>query len=77
MKTSSNCLLLCRATSFYPSSESKYDYLALRAFNIELSNVAASVRSNQLGQIRFQWWRDAVKSLNSVRFRLTVCHGVR
>ncbi|EFJ41732.1 hypothetical protein VOLCADRAFT_77474, partial [Volvox carteri f. nagariensis] len=37
---------------------------ALRAFNIETALVADSVRSKEsvVGQIRFQWWRDAVKA---------------
>ncbi|GIL86937.1 hypothetical protein Vretimale_15529 [Volvox reticuliferus] len=37
---------------------------ALRAFNIETALVVDSVRSKELvvGQIRFQWWRDAIKS---------------
>ncbi|GIL51418.1 hypothetical protein Vafri_7413 [Volvox africanus] len=38
---------------------------ALRAFNIETALVADSVRSKEsvVGQIRFQWWRDAIKSV--------------
>ncbi|CAD6575416.1 MAG: hypothetical protein CYPHOPRED_005700 [Cyphobasidiales sp. Tagirdzhanova-0007] len=47
---------------FYPQ-EARYDYLAIRAFNVELSNVADSVKSPQLGRLRFQWWREAVASL--------------
>lgn len=52
-------------TSFYPDSESRYDYAAIRAFNIELSNVADAVKSAQLGKLRFQWWREAIASLNT------------
>lgn len=33
---------------------------AVCAFNIELSRVAEAVREPYLGQIRLQWWRDAV-----------------
>ncbi|GLC50968.1 hypothetical protein PLESTB_000451900 [Pleodorina starrii] len=37
---------------------------ALRAFNIETALVADNVRSREavVGQIRFQWWRDAVRA---------------
>ncbi|KAG2433499.1 hypothetical protein HYH02_012617 [Chlamydomonas schloesseri] len=37
---------------------------ALRAFNIETALVADQVRSKEsvVGQIRFQWWRDAVRA---------------
>ncbi|KXZ44272.1 hypothetical protein GPECTOR_70g503 [Gonium pectorale] len=37
---------------------------ALRAFNIETGLVAQQVRSKEpaVGQIRFQWWRDAVRA---------------
>lgn len=34
--------------------------LAVYAFNIELSRVAEVVREPHLGEIRLQWWRDAV-----------------
>jgi phytoene synthase len=34
--------------------------LALFAFNIELSRIAEQVSEPQLGEIRLQWWRDAV-----------------
>ncbi|PNH02586.1 NADH dehydrogenase (ubiquinone) complex I, assembly factor 6, partial [Tetrabaena socialis] len=36
---------------------------AVRAFNIETALVAGQIRSREavVGQIRFQWWRDAVR----------------
>lgn len=34
--------------------------LALYAFNIELARVAELVREPHLGEIRLQWWRDAL-----------------
>ena len=34
--------------------------LALYAFNAELDNILASVSEPMAGQIRLQWWRDAV-----------------
>ncbi|BDA44570.1 NADH dehydrogenase (ubiquinone) complex I, assembly factor [Coccomyxa sp. Obi] len=36
--------------------------IALRAFNVELTQIPDNVRQEQLMQIRMQWWRDAVKS---------------
>lgn len=54
-------------TSFYPDSDTRYEYAAIRAFNVELSNVAESVKSTQIGRLRFQWWREAIASLNTVR----------
>lgn len=35
--------------------------LALLAFNIELSRIGEQVREPQLGDIRLQWWRDALE----------------
>lgn len=34
--------------------------LALYAFNIELARIAGQIREPQLGEIRLQWWRDAI-----------------
>ncbi|WP_170937032.1 MULTISPECIES: phytoene/squalene synthase family protein [Rhodomicrobium] len=36
------------------------DLLALYAFNIELARVPEQVREPRLGEIRLQWWRDAL-----------------
>ena len=35
--------------------------LALYAFNAELDHIAAAAREPMVGQIRLQWWRDAVE----------------
>lgn len=53
-------------TSFYPSRDARYDYLAVRAFNIEVSSIADNVTNPQIAKLRYQWWRDAVASINSV-----------
>jgi phytoene synthase len=34
--------------------------LAVYAFNIELAHIAGQIREPQLGEIRLQWWRDAI-----------------
>lgn len=36
--------------------------LALYAFNIELARIAETVRGPQLGEIRLQWWCEALES---------------
>ena len=35
--------------------------LALYAFNAELAHIAAAAREPMVGQIRLQWWRDAIE----------------
>ena len=35
--------------------------MALYAFNAELDHIAAAAREPMVGQIRLQWWRDAVE----------------
>ncbi|MEJ2125410.1 MAG: squalene/phytoene synthase family protein [Alphaproteobacteria bacterium] len=34
--------------------------MAVYAFNIELAHIAGQVNEPQLGEIRLQWWRDAI-----------------
>jgi phytoene/squalene synthetase len=39
-------------------------FFAIRAFNIELVSIPETVGNNvHIGQIRMQWWRDALKTL--------------
>lgn len=48
------------ATLFAP--EGKRPYLhALHAFNYEIARVRESVREPMIGEIRLQWWRDALQ----------------
>jgi phytoene synthase len=44
---------------FAPASE-RGGLLALYAFNAELAHIAASIGEPMTGQIRLQWWRDAI-----------------
>jgi phytoene synthase len=44
---------------FAPASE-RHGLLALYAFNTELSHIVRSVNEPMVGQIRLQWWRDAI-----------------
>jgi phytoene synthase len=39
--------------------------LALYAFNVELARIGEQVSEPQLGEIRLQWWRDALDSASS------------
>ncbi len=47
------CALFARAPD-------RQGLLALYAFDAELSHIAAAVREPMVGQIRLQWWRDAI-----------------
>jgi 15-cis-phytoene synthase len=44
---------------FAPASK-RYSLLALYAFNAELNHIAISISEPMAGQIRLQWWRDAI-----------------
>ncbi|KAK4704298.1 hypothetical protein P7C70_g1911, partial [Phenoliferia sp. Uapishka_3] len=46
---------------FYPTA-ARPAYLAIRALNVELASINDQVTSAAVGRMRFQWWRDAVKS---------------
>jgi phytoene synthase len=45
---------------FAPASK-RHALLALYAFNAELAHIAASIGEPMAGQIRLQWWRDAIE----------------
>ncbi len=49
------------ATHLAPAPQ-RVHLFALYAFNIELARVAELVREPRLGEIRLQWWRDALES---------------
>jgi 15-cis-phytoene synthase len=48
------------STLFAPASK-RCGLLALYAYNAELAHIAFSVSEPMAGQIRLQWWRDAVQ----------------
>ena len=48
------------ATLFAPAEKRPYLH-ALHAFNFEVARVRDSVREPMLGEIRLQWWRDALQ----------------
>lgn len=53
---------------FFPP-HSRGAFIALRAFNAELAGVNEAVSSGKplIGQMRFQWWREAIKGCYDVR----------
>ena len=50
---------------------------ALYAFNVELARIGDQVSEPQLGEIRLQWWRDALDLAASgdARFESVICRG--
>ncbi|KAG8907608.1 hypothetical protein FRB99_003303 [Tulasnella sp. 403] len=56
--------LLC--SYFYPR-RTQPAYFALKAFNVELAMVRESVSKPTIGQMRMQFWRDAIKAIQKDR----------
>lgn len=50
------------AASLFVSSEVRRSWLALAAFNVEVAHVRDHVSQPLPGEIRLQWWRDALIS---------------
>jgi len=48
------------ATAMLCPTPGRWRLLALYAFNIEVSKTREAVREPMIGEIRLQWWRDAV-----------------
>jgi phytoene synthase len=48
------------AALFAPAAK-RHHLFALHAFNIEIAHVAERVRESAMGEIRLQWWRDAIE----------------
>lgn len=51
-------------TTLFTPEPARLSLLALHAFAIELARIPDRINEPQLGQIRLQWWRDA---LNAIR----------
>lgn len=56
------------ATLFAPPQRRAYLF-ALYAFNYEIAKTSGSVSQPVMGQIRLQWWREAVEEIYSGRVR--------
>jgi phytoene synthase len=50
------------ASALFAPRASRDHLFALYAFNVELARVSEQVSGPQLGEIRLQWWRDALDS---------------
>jgi len=50
-------------TALFAPPPLRDDLFTLYAFNLELARVRETVREPIMGQIRFQWWRDAVAEM--------------
>lgn len=48
--------------SFWVPASARPAYLAIRALNVELASVDEQVSNPVVGRLRYQWWREAVKS---------------
>ena len=48
------------AASLFVPPEARAPLFALLAFNVELARIAGLVKEAQLGEIRLQWWREAL-----------------
>lgn len=69
--------------ALFTSLAMQRDLFALYAFNIELARIGEQAREPQLGEIRLQWWRDALagppgaKTGNPVADALLAMHAAR
>jgi NADH dehydrogenase [ubiquinone] 1 alpha subcomplex assembly factor 6 len=50
-------------TALFAPADRREDLLALYAFNLEVAKTREVVREPMLGQIRLQWWRDALDEI--------------
>nr|WP_197501310.1 squalene/phytoene synthase family protein [Hyphomonas sp. Mor2] len=50
-------------SSRYASADQRQSLIVLYAFYYELARVRVAVTDQTMGQIRFQWWRDALDEL--------------
>jgi NADH dehydrogenase [ubiquinone] 1 alpha subcomplex assembly factor 6 len=54
-------------TALFAPADRRADLLALYAFNLEIARTRESVRESMLGQIRLQWWRDALDEIQAAK----------
>lgn len=51
------------ASLFIPSNEIRRTAFALRAFNVDLSQIRDLTKTDNLAQIRFQFWSDIIDDI--------------
>jgi phytoene synthase len=56
-------------TALFAPAERREDLFALYAFNLEIAKTAEVVSKALLGQIRLQWWREAIEEIYQGRPR--------
>jgi phytoene synthase len=56
-------------TVLFAPDEHRADLIALYAFNYEVAKTAEIVSQSLLGEIRLQWWRDAIEELYAGKVR--------
>ncbi len=56
-------------TCLFAPADKREGLFALYAFNIELSRIRETVTEPMMGQIRLQWWREAIADLYEGRVR--------
>jgi len=56
-------------TALFAPAAARESLLALYAFNLEVARVRETVSEPMLGQIRLQWWREAIDGLYAGRVR--------
>ncbi|KAI5479243.1 protein of squalene/phytoene synthase family [Pseudohyphozyma bogoriensis] len=49
-------------TSYFYPAHARPALFAIRALNVELARIDDDVSNPMVGRIRYQWWRDAIKS---------------
>ncbi|EJU03233.1 hypothetical protein DACRYDRAFT_50022 [Dacryopinax primogenitus] len=54
-------------TSYFYPSLARPAWFALNAFHAEIAQVRRKVSKEILGEMRYTWWRDAVKAVIAVR----------
>ena len=61
-------------SSRYAPDEARQALIILYAFYYELARVRVVVTDQTMGQIRYQWWRDALEELGLEDCRWTPCY---
>ncbi len=56
-------------TTLFAPAPQRRELLALYAFNIEIARIRETVSEPMLGQIRLQWWSEAIAELYAGRIR--------
>ena len=64
-------------TALFAPADRRNALFALYAFNIEIARVREAVREPLAGEIRLQWWSDALRGLGPRRMRKPIRSWLR